>query len=241
VIPTRQVLTRGGGSGGQNLHKVANAVHLRFDIKASSLPGDVRERRLIEPLIQRRARGRQLDAGTSGDVTPGGQMLVGDDGQEGDAFGHQGQHFGDQSTPCGFERAEAVGDGQVGAGVEGTAQGLAGVGKIAAVDGAGGGAAAQFLEHNKGKCGKMHGHTFQIEVYFNVDQLDQSGIGIDFTVLKAYIKEILPDHKVLNEEFDFSPSAENLSRHFYKKIKEKYPVSKVLLWESDTAGAIYSE
>jgi len=100
---------------------------------------------------------------------------------------------------------------------------------------------AHFLEHYKGKCEKMHGHTFRIEAYFRVNQLDKSGIAIDFTQIKEYLKSIVPDHKVLNEEFDFSPSAENLSRYFFYKIKEKYPVVKVVIWESDSAGASYSE
>jgi 6-pyruvoyltetrahydropterin/6-carboxytetrahydropterin synthase len=100
---------------------------------------------------------------------------------------------------------------------------------------------AHFLEHYKGKCEHMHGHTFRIEAHFKTKTLDKSGIGMDFTELKTYLKSILPDHQVLNEVFEFSPSAENLSRYFYHKIKKKYDVSKVILWESENAGAAYAE
>ena len=101
--------------------------------------------------------------------------------------------------------------------------------------------AAHFLENYRGKCEKMHGHTFQVDVHVKADRLDKSGIGIEFQILNQFVESVLPDHQVLNDVFDLSPSAENMARYFFNKIKEAYPVSRVLVWESENAAASYTE
>lgn len=44
VDEVQMTAIRAQGPGGQNVNKVANAVHLRFDIAASSLPADIKQR-----------------------------------------------------------------------------------------------------------------------------------------------------------------------------------------------------
>jgi len=101
--------------------------------------------------------------------------------------------------------------------------------------------AAHFLKEYKGKCEKVHGHTFHVEVQIEVTELDNTGIGVDFTEIKNKLSRILPDHTLLNEVYDFNPSAENLSRHFFHELKKYYPVKAVTVWESEDASATYSE
>ncbi len=102
--------------------------------------------------------------------------------------------------------------------------------------------AAHFLTDYHGKPEPLHGHTWEVEVFIGADSLDRGGMGVDFLEIDSYLKEILPDYKLLNEVFDFSPSAENVARWIYNKVKEKFPtLQKVVVWETENYSAEYGE
>ena len=110
---------------------------------------------------------------------------------------------------------------------------------------------AHNLRGYKGKCEALHGHSWKVEARFEKEDLNDIGISVDFVVLKARLKDILKklDHAYLNKIDAFktkNPSAENISRFIYEKlkgsIKEKGLFLKsVSVWESETACATYYE
>ena len=110
---------------------------------------------------------------------------------------------------------------------------------------------AHNLRGYKGKCEELHGHSWRIEARFEKDFLDDIGISVDFTLLKAKLKTILKklDHTYLNKIDIFkieNPSAENIAKFIYKKlkgsIKEKaLSLKSVSVWESENSCATYYE
>lgn len=113
--------------------------------------------------------------------------------------------------------------------------------------------AAHNLRNYKGKCENLHGHNYKVQIFVRGKKLDKSGLLADFVELKKALKKVLDklDHQYLNEVPPFTklnPTAENISQYIYGEFNSllatRYSllsVSKVIVWESDTSSASYSE
>ena len=97
-------------------------------------------------------------------------------------------------------------------------------------------AAAHFLPNYDGACGNMHGHTWQVEATWAYADLQPDGMAEDFGALKQRLRAIMPDHRCLNEVYPWTPTAENLARHF----AEELGADSVTVWESETACVRYA-
>ncbi|MDR3012016.1 MAG: 6-carboxytetrahydropterin synthase QueD [Chitinispirillales bacterium] len=85
--------------------------------------------------------------------------------------------------------------------------------------------AAHRLLHYEGPCENLHGHNWLVRATVKCENLDKSGIAIDFKILKRKLKDILSefDHKNLNDIFDAlnqSPSSERIACYVYHKLAD---------------------
>src|SRR5690606_20696723 len=75
-----------------------------------------------------------------------------------------------------------------------------------------------------GKCSRLHGHTYFVDVEVAGESLDEIGILVDFGTIKAICEPLLPDHQVINEVLPHVPStAEGLSKYFYTEFRARIP------------------
>lgn len=116
--------------------------------------------------------------------------------------------------------------------------------------------AAHSLNGYEGPCGRLHGHTWQVEVTISGMELDHKGMLVDFKKVKESIWKIVEelDHQNLNDLDKFkggserNPTAENLARHIYEGLKNEIflpernvQLTMVRVWESQDASAVYRE
>lgn len=76
------------------------------------------------------------------------------------------------------------------------------------------------------KCQNLHGHNWIVYVYCKSDKLNGDGMVIDFTHIKRDIQDRL-DHKNLNEELDFNPTAENMAKWIVDTLPTCYKATVI--------------
>jgi len=105
---------------------------------------------------------------------------------------------------------------------------------------------AHCLREYKGKCENLHGHNWKVRATFCGNELDATGMLIDFTDIKMRLNKIMEflDHKFLNEidPFDkINPTSENICAFILEQLKcietESAKVYEVEVWENESTSA----
>jgi len=105
--------------------------------------------------------------------------------------------------------------------------------------------AAHNLIGYHGKCEELHGHNWNVEVSVLGEQLNKTGMLMDFQELKSLLNKLLDklDHKYLNRVRYFkkvNPTSENIARYIYNKLKPQISnLNFVTVWESENSSASY--
>ena len=110
-------------------------------------------------------------------------------------------------------------------------------------------AAGHALRNYKGKCENVHGHNYKVRVTVQGENLDSTGLLIDFVDLRLAVKQIVDrlDHQFLNDLSPFdriNPSAENIARYFSQELEAQVQrngahLQSVTVWETDNSFATY--
>ena len=93
------------------------------------------------------------------------------------------------------------------------------------------------------QCGRLHGHSYRVEIHVSGPVDQHSGWVVDFAEIKAAFKPLLDqlDHYYLNDIPGLeNPTSEVLAQWLWERLKPRLPqLSKILVAETCTAGCIY--
>lgn len=128
--------------------------------------------------------------------------------------------------------------------------------------------AAHFLKDHPGACRNLHGHHWRVQAEIAGETLAAGGAArdmlVDFADFKRALKELAAelDHKLIYEagslrpetlaalraegfalvELPFRPTAEQLARRFFLRLREQgFAPVRVLIWETPDNCAAYGE
>lgn len=113
-------------------------------------------------------------------------------------------------------------------------------------------AAAHNLREYEGKCARLHGHNFRVQLTAEARELDAAGMVMDFTEMKARLRALVEelDHGYLNEipPFDrINPTTEAVAKFIFDRMAAIFPpdperglrLARVWVQETDANSAAY--
>jgi 6-pyruvoyltetrahydropterin/6-carboxytetrahydropterin synthase len=104
--------------------------------------------------------------------------------------------------------------------------------------------AAHNLPNYHGKCERLHGHTYRLQVTIDAPVDADTGMALDFAILGDVVeREVVSalDHRYLNEIVPIS-SAENVAIWIWRKLAGKLPharLAEIRLFETPTSSVTY--
>jgi 6-pyruvoyltetrahydropterin/6-carboxytetrahydropterin synthase len=93
------------------------------------------------------------------------------------------------------------------------------------------------------KCGRLHGHSYRIEVHLHGDVDPVTGMVIDFAEIKRSFQPLMDqlDHHYLNEVDGLdNPTSENLAQWVWKSLQGTLPLRRIVVRETCTSGVVYN-
>jgi 6-pyruvoyltetrahydropterin/6-carboxytetrahydropterin synthase len=93
------------------------------------------------------------------------------------------------------------------------------------------------------KCGRLHGHSYTVEIHVRGAVDPVSGWVLDFGDLKKAFMPLYEqlDHRYLNDVPGLeNPTSENIARWIWARLKPSLPgLARIVLHETCTAGCVY--
>lgn len=94
------------------------------------------------------------------------------------------------------------------------------------------------------KCGRLHGHSYHLEVHVGGPVDPVTGWIVDFADIKAVCKPVVGDldHYYLNEIPGLeNPTSENLARWIWERLEPGLAgLKRIVVRETCTSGCVYS-
>jgi 6-pyruvoyltetrahydropterin/6-carboxytetrahydropterin synthase len=92
------------------------------------------------------------------------------------------------------------------------------------------------------KCGRLHGHSYAVEIHVRGALGTQSGWVMDFAEIKAAWDPLHAelDHNCLNQVPGLeNPTSENLAKWIWARLATVLPLTRVVVRETCTSGCSY--